>query len=190
MRPRTLQLKRLMRNDAGVITLEFALALPVLMTLFYGVVEITRYILIVQKVEKLAHAVADMTAQSRVATIATLDQVLSAGSDIMSPYTMTTNGVIFVTSLYRPAGTTSVPSVNWRYQGGGTLPTVTSQFGTIGATATMPSSFSFEERENVIAAEVYYQFSPLISTQFFGTTTIYRAAFYTPRLGELITPPV
>lgn len=183
------QLKRFRQSEQGLAVLEFALALPVLMTLFYGVVEVTRYILIVQKAEKLAHSVADMTAQSKIATVATLNQVLAAASDIMNPYAMTTNGKVFITSIYRAAGADSVATVNWRHQGGGSL-SEASQLGTIGSNATLPAAFTFDERENVIAAEVFYQFSPLISSQFFGTKTIYRAAFYTPRLGELITPPV
>ena len=56
--------------------------------------------------------------------------------------------------------------------------------------AVMPSGFTFDERENVIAAEVYYQFSPLVSSQFFGTTTIYRVAYYKPRFGALLTAPI
>lgn len=179
---------RLLRADGGVAVVEFALVLPILMTLFYGTVEVSRYILIAQKVEKLAHSVANVTAQEATATKATLDQVMAASSDIMNPYSMTTNGVIIISSLYRPAGSTSVASVNWRYQGGGSY-AATSQLGDVGATPTVPGGFTFDERENIIAAEVYYEFSPLISTDFFGTTTIYRAAFYKPRFGALLTAP-
>lgn len=179
---------RLRAEQQGIAMVEFALALPVLMTLFYGTVEVTRYVLITQKVEKLAHAVADMTAQSATATTATLDQVMAAASDIMNPYTMSSNGRIIISSLYRAAGETDA-TVSWRYEGGGTL-SATSTLGAVGATPVMPTAFTFEERENVIAGEVYYEFSPLISSQFFGTTTIYRIAFYKPRLGALVTAPV
>jgi len=116
-------LKSLWRHDHGVAVVEFGLMLPVLMTLFYASFEITRYILIVQKVEKLAHSVADVTAQSQVVTIASLDQVMSAASDIMSPFSLGTNGKVFVTSLYRAAGVANA-TVNWRYEGGGALPSV------------------------------------------------------------------
>lgn len=183
----SLMLRRLLRGEQGLAVVEFALILPVLMTLFYGAIEITRYILITQKVEKLAFTVADVTAQSQVVTNASLNQVLDATSDIMSPYAMTTNGRVMISSLYRAAGATSA-TVNWRYQGGGTL-TATSALGAVGSTPSMPAGFTFDERENVIAAEVFYQFSPLISNQFFGTKVIYRVAFYKPRLGALLTPP-
>lgn len=180
-------LKRFVCAEAGVAVVEFAIALPVLMTMLYGTIEVTRYILITQKVEKLAHTVSDVTAQSQTLTIANLDQVLAATSDIMEPYDMGSNGKVLITSLYRPADTANA-TVNWRYSGGGTL-SASSQLGAIGAVPSMPAGFTFEERENVIAAEVYFRFSPLISSQFFGTTTVYRVAFYKPRFGALLTPP-
>lgn len=179
---------RFARAQAGLAVVEFAIALPVLMTLFYGTIEVTRFILITQKVEKLAHTVSDVTAQSQTVTIASLDQVMAATSDIMDPYDMGSNGKVFVSSLYRAAGTSNA-TVNWRYTGGGTLSGVSSQLGSVGSTPSMPAGFTFDERENVIAAEVFFRFSPLISNQFFGTTTVYRVAFYKPRLGALITPP-
>jgi len=180
-------LRRLSLAQQGIAMVEFALVLPVLMTLFYGTIEVTRYILITQKVEKLAHSVADMTAQSQTATLATMNQVMAAASDIMSPYTMGVNGRIIISSLYRAPNTANA-TVNWQHTGGGTL-TAISQVGAVGATPSMQGGFTFEERENVISAEVYYRFSPLISTQFFGTTTIYRTAFYKPRFGALLTAP-
>ena len=181
-------LRRFWCAEAGIAVVEFGLVLPVLMTLFYGTVEVTRYILITQKVEKLAHAVADMTAQEQTATIVALNQVMAAGSDIMLPFSMANNsGTIFITAMYLAPNTT-IPLVMWRYQGGGTL-TATSKLGTVGGAATVPG-FTFDDRENLIAAEVYYKFSPLISSQFFGTTTVYRTAYYKPRLGALLTAPV
>ena len=192
MRIKNSQFGRTMQRFAlaqhGIAMVELALALPLLMTLFYGTVEVTRYVLITQKVEKLAHSVADMTAQSATASAASLNQVMAAASDIMSPYTVGSNGRIIISSLYRAPGTVD-PKINWRYEGGGTL-IAASALGLVAATPTMPSAFTFDERENIISAEVYYRFSPLISSQFFGTTTIYRVAFYKPRFGALLTAPV
>jgi Flp pilus assembly protein TadG len=178
---------RLRRNEGGIALVEFALVLPVLMTLFYGTIEVTRYILISQKVEKLAHSVADLTAQSAVTTTASLNQVMAAASDIMSPYSMTTNGKVIISSLYRPAGVANA-SINWRYEGGGSY-AASSMLGAVGDAPAMPAGFTFDERENVISAEVYYEFSPMISNQFFGTKTVYRVAFYKPRLGALLAAP-
>ncbi len=180
-------LKRFWQARAGMAMVEFGVALPVLMTMFYGSIEVTRYILITQKVEKLAHTVADVTAQSKTLTLANLDQLMAATDDIMKPFGTGATSRVLINSLYRAVGATSA-TINWRYAGGGSLD-VTSKLGEVTSIPVMPGNFTFNERENVIGTEVFYQFSPLISSQFFGTTTIYRAAFYKPRLGLLTTAP-
>lgn len=181
-------LHRFARAQAGMAIVEFGLLLPMLMTMFYGCIEVTRYILIVQKTEKLAHTVADVTAQSKTVTVTNQSQLFEATKDIMEPFSTGANSRILVSSLYRAPGS-SAATVNWRLSGGGTL-TAVSALGNVGATPVMPGGFTFNERENVIAAEVFYRFSPLISTRFFGTTTIYRSAFYKPRLGALTATPI
>ena len=180
-------LQHFVRSNRGLAVMEFALVLPVLILLFFGVVDVTRYILIVQKTEKLAHSVANVTAQSAVITQATLNQVMDASSDIMDPFATGANSRIIVSSLYRAAGAANA-TVSWQHQGGGTF-AGTSRLGAVGATPTMPTGFTFTERENVIAAEVYYQFSPLLPNVWFGTTVIYRSAYYTPRFGALTAAP-
>jgi Flp pilus assembly protein TadG len=40
------------KSEEGLALIEFAFAIPVLIILFIGVVELTRYVLIVQKIEK------------------------------------------------------------------------------------------------------------------------------------------
>lgn len=179
--------RRFTRHAAGMAMVEFALLLPLLMVMFYGCIEVTRYILIVQKTEKLAHTVADVAAQSKDLTATSLDQLLAATQDIMQPFGTGANSRILISSLYREAGDANA-RVNWCHRGGGTM-AVASAIGVQGAIPVMPGNFTFNERENVIAAEVYYQFSPLLSSQFFGTTTVYRSAFYKPRLGRLTTTP-
>lgn len=181
-------LKRFWRNEQAIAAVEFAIVLPVLITLFYGMIEVTRYILITQKVEKLAHSVADMAAQGEVAKTADLNQVMAAAADVMKPYELTTNSRIIISSLYREPGSNTLPKVNWRYEGGGTLH-ANSKLGLVGAKPTMPVTFTFTERENVIASEIYYEFSPLITNRFFGTKTVYRIAFYKPRFGALLNAP-
>lgn len=181
-------LYRFARAQSGIAMVEFAITMPVLLTMFYGCIEMTRYILIVQKTEKLAHTVADVVAQSKTVSNANLNQLMVATEDIMKPFGVGTNSRILISSLYRPPGTSSVATVNWRYSGGGTL-TATSNLGNVGSAPTMPGGFTFNERENVVGAEVFYRFSPLISTRFYGATTIYRSAFYKPRLGLLTTAP-
>lgn len=182
------------RDRRGVAITEFALVLPVLMTLLYGAIEITRYIFITQKVEKLAHTVADVTGQSDKVSITQLEQMMAATSDIMNPYGMGPNGRVFISSVYRKPGDANATIV-WQYPragstdtGGGSL-AASSALGAKGQVPVLPTGFSVDEREDVIVAEVFYRFSPLLTTRFFGTTTIYRSTFYKPRFGALLNEP-
>jgi hypothetical protein len=175
------------RHEGGIAVVEFALILPVLMMLFYGCIETTRYILVTQKAEKLAHTVADVTAQSATVSIANLDRLMEATNNIMEPFDFQQRGLVVISSLYRPQGEANA-RVNWRYSGGGTL-VAESAFGAVGTIPVMPAGFGFDERENVIAAEVFMRWAPLLSDQFFEPLTIYRQAFYKPRFGALTTPP-
>lgn len=182
-----IKLRQYIREEEGLAAVEFALMLPMLFTLFYGGMEMTRYILITQKVEKMAHAAADVTAQSRTVTNASLDQLMAATANIMEPFDVGANSRVVISSLYRGVGQASA-RVNWKYYGGGTMGQ-TGALGNVGDVPVMPSAFTFNERENLISAEVYYRFEPLLTDEFFGTTTIYRVAFYRPRLGLLTTAP-
>ncbi len=179
--------QRLCKNNNGMAIVEFAMMLPVLLTFFYGCVELTRYILIAQKVEKFAYTVADVSSQNQTLTLADITALLSASDDVMQPFTFGNSGKVFITSLYRPDG--AAAKVNWRYTSDSTL-AVSSTLGAVDAVPVMPGTFAFDNKENVIATEIYYQFTPLLTSQFFGTTTIYRAAFYKPRLGSLTTAPI
>ncbi len=181
---------RFLRNESGVALVEFAFAFPILIVLSYGVIELTRYILITQKVEKLAHSLADITAQSNSLTTADMNRIAEATAHVMDPYVTGSNSRVIVSSLYRTPGQASA-RVTWCYRGGGSLVS-TSRIGALNAIPTMPtgSGFTFNERENVISAEVFYRFSPIVTSRFFGTRTIYRAAFYRPRLGALSAAPV
>lgn len=171
----------------GLAVVEFALILPVLMMLFYGAVETTRFILVTQKAEKLAHTVADVTAQSTQVTTANLDQLMEATNDIMNPFAFRDRGRVIISSLYRAPNAANA-TVNWRYTGGGNL-AATSGIGPVGSAPVLDGAFTFEPRENVIAAEVFFRWEPLVSSQFLGTRMVYRQAFYKPRFGALTSNP-
>jgi TadE-like protein len=61
---RTSSMKGLLREDTrGVAAVEFALVLPAMVALFFGVLETTRAIRAAQKVDLVAHTIADLAAQ-------------------------------------------------------------------------------------------------------------------------------
>lgn len=174
------------RNERGNAAIEFAFLLPILFTMFMGVVETSNVILANQRTDKMASVVADLVTQYQTIATSDLDTILAATSDIMIPFPFGSRGLVIITSVYQAPGGT--PKVVWQYQGGGTLQNVNSNFGSTGFGSPLPSGFTLNDGETVIIAEVYYNYPPLISDMFVvGSNQLYKYAFYKPRIGALNT---
>jgi Flp pilus assembly protein TadG len=175
---------RFARAQEGIAVLEFALIMPVLIALFFGAVELTREIIISQKVEKVAVTVSDVVAQSSTVTTADLNQTLVAAEQLMLPYSFGASGYVIVTSVTKTGS--NQPTVNWQYTGGGTW-TKASKIGSTGGTASLPAGFTLNSGENIIVAEVFYNYAPMLSGLVLSASTIYKLSIYKPRLGDLMT---
>lgn len=62
-------LRNLRHNQSGIALLEFIITLPVLLALVFCMVEVTRYIWIVQKVDKAVYVLTDLVGQYQPATL-------------------------------------------------------------------------------------------------------------------------
>jgi len=181
-------LRRFRRCDYGVAYFEFALSAPVLALLLLGSVEVTRYVLITQKVEKTAITISDLAAQETTAKTSILNNDLIASQQVMLPYNFNNNGFVIISSVTQTGAQTAAnpPIINWQYAGGGTM-VETSQIGTVGQKATLPAGFTLNDKDNIIVTEVYYKFTPLLNNIILGPTNLYRMALFRPRLGVLTT---
>lgn len=178
----------LLRCQYGVAATEFAIALPFVLALMLGAFELSRYVIIHQKLEKVAYTVSDVVSQSDAITIAELNQAVRAAATIMEPTGFSPNGIVFISSVYKN-GVSAAPTVRWQYSGGGTL-VRTSRVGTLNGTATLPNGLTLNDKDNVIVSEVYYRYTPLLTGGLFVSPfDIYKVAIFKPRLGALTTPP-
>ncbi len=78
--------KRLARDRSGIAATEFAILVPIMLVLFFGVVEITNGITAYRKVEIMAHTLSDLTSQSVSVQDADLSNFFCASTGIMTPY--------------------------------------------------------------------------------------------------------
>lgn len=180
-------LKKLFKAQAGIAYVEFAITLPFLVMLFLGAVEITRYIIIIQKVEKVSVTISDLVAQSSTTTNADLAIIVQAASQVMRPFTFNSNAYVIISSVTKTG--TNTPKVNWQYTGGGTW-TQASGVGTTNNNATLPTGFTMVDKDNIIITEVYYNYTPLMGSvlhNVIGGGTLYKQAVFKPRLGDLTT---
>lgn len=121
--------KRLVGHQQGIALIEFAMVFPFFMLLILGGIEISRLILIHQKLEKAGYVLADVTSQFTAATaVPAAGQISHAEltnnvfpilSRIMSPYDNAADQVAILTSV-RKTGTSSM-EIAWQVAGGGTL---------------------------------------------------------------------
>lgn len=175
------------KSRRGMAALEFALALPIWMTLLLGCADGAYMMLVDQRVDRIAYTVTDIVTQSETVSKADLDNILLAAGQLMQPFTFGAQGVVIITSLYKPAG--QATQISWQYSGGGTLGR-NSKIGVFGQPPRMPGGLVLNDNENVIVAEVYYVFTPMfVNAGLLTSGDVYRVAIYKPRLSPLITPP-
>ena len=188
-------IQRIIRiGNAGVAMIEFAIVLPLLLIMLIGLIELTNYILLNQKLDKLASSMADFTTQGTTVSPATLNGFGLAVPQIMKPYTF--HGTVIFSSVANVTGLTlpvpvcpvvRVPCISWQYK---ILGGDASHIGTARGPATLPNSYPVQPNQNVIVAEAFLQYTPILSSSsnflpFFRPQTLYKVSVFKPRQGLL-----
>jgi Flp pilus assembly protein TadG len=80
-----------MRDRSGIAATEFALIVPIMLVLFFGVVEVTNGISAYRDVSIMAHTISDLTSQSKSVQDSDLTNFFSASTGIAYPYVTSTS---------------------------------------------------------------------------------------------------
>ncbi len=205
---------RFARHTQGVALIEFALVTPFLLLLMLGAVELTRYSLVILKVQKSAYLITDVIAQYPPATLERKAGEINVTEvqNVMNQYERLVGGdaskrVVILTSIDKlDAG---VPVIRWQQSGGGTLAndvrsvvTGSGPCGSCGASRLTRTSFGagydvsgMRPRENMVIGEVYYRYEPLLNPMLanlgfdFQARTVSRLQMMLPRNGNLYCLP-
>lgn len=175
-------LRRFRRNQRGSLLVETAFTLALISSVTLAGMEVARYALLHQKLERIAGSTGDLISQAPFLTQVDIDNVFDAITEIAKPFSMGTEGVVIISSVSYVDG--QPPIMNWQQTGGGSL-SAPSNIGTAGNDATMPTGFSLIPGETVIIAEVFFNFEPWMFPDVVKTGQIYKSAFFRPRLGTL-----
>jgi len=132
----------------GVVATEFALIAPVMITLFFGITEISDGLEAGTKVTAVASTAADLVAQEKVICDAEMNDVFAALNEIMFPYA-TNNMQIRISSVIDGGNNTA--KVAWSDARNMTARTVNSQVTGLPAGLVDPNG-------SVIFAEVTYNY--------------------------------
>ncbi len=79
-------LAALARDTHGVSAVEFALILPVMITMYIAMVEFSDALTVDRRVTAVASAASDLTAQTEEVTASSMDDIFTAATSIMLPY--------------------------------------------------------------------------------------------------------
>lgn len=91
-------LRRFARDRRGVAAVEFALILPVMLLLYYGMVETSQAVLANRRAGYLTTAVGDLVTQQAQVRSSDIDDIFDAGEAVLAPFS--TEGLsIRVTSI-------------------------------------------------------------------------------------------
>jgi hypothetical protein len=179
---------------SGAALIEFALALPILVALLVGTVEVSRFAILNLKLDKAANAMADFVAQGNIVRNRDLDTFANTIPQIMKPFSFT-GTIIFssVGSFTSAVGACRANSTNciaWQQK---RLGTGNSALGGQGSSnVPLPSGYIIPRGQDLIVAEIRYSYRPLLPITSSIITSlvpqsIYKIALHRPRQGALTT---
>jgi Flp pilus assembly protein TadG len=165
----------LRRDQRGVSAVEFAMLLPLMVTLYLGSVEVSQGVAINRKVTLTARTVADLASQVASVSNTDMTNLLNAAKAVIAPYP---DGPIKVTVTAVSIGADGVAKVAWSDTLGGTARAVNS-------TVSLPTALNVPNSQ-VIWGEVYYTYTPTIGYVVTGALNLFDQIYMRPRLSETV----
>ena len=162
-------------DERGVSAVEFAMLLPLMVTLYLGGVEVSDGIGIDRKVTLSARTVADLVAQTNSINNSGMTNVLNAGATVMAPYSSTKMTIIVSSVSIDAAGKATIA---WSDAKNTTARTVNS-------TVTLPTALNVPST-SLIWAEVQYSYTPQIGYVVTGTLALKDQIYMRPRLSDSV----
>ena len=169
------RLRGLAGDERGVSAVEFALVLPLMLTLYLGSVELSQGIGADRKVTLTARTVADLVSQVTSIGNSDMTNALNASAAVMAPFP-TGNLKVTVTSIKIDAN--GKATVDWSDTLNGTARAK-------GATMTLPAALAVAN-SSLILSEVQYAYKPVVGYVVSGTLTLKDLIYMRPRLSDSV----
>jgi len=165
----------LRRDQNGVSAVEFAMLLPLMVTLYLGAVEVSQAVSIHRKVTLTARTVADLASQVTSINNADMTNMLTAASAVIAPFA---SGELKVTVSAVSIDANGIARVTWSDTLNGTARAVNS-------TVALPSALNVPNSQ-LIWSEVHYNYLPTVGYVVTGALNLFDQIYMRPRLSESV----
>lgn len=175
-------LRRFGRANSGLAAVEFAFLLPVMLTMFFGVVEISQALSARTDVTNVAATVADLSAQASSLSTSDVSNIFNAAGAILYPFS-TDSAHITITSIVYDDVSKSLTEgkVAWSCSKNGTARGVNDS-------VTLPDGL-MTTGGSVIMAEITYSYASDTAKAITGPITMANTFYTKPRRVAQITGP-
>ena len=170
-------LRRFAHDKRGVSAVEFAMLLPLMITLYLGGVEVSQAVAVDRKVTLVARTLADLVAQATSVNSTDMTNILNAATAVVAPYSDTQaqgHGL-----ARRRSTRNGVAKVVWSDTQNGTARAVDS-------TVTLPAALKIANT-SLIWAKCPYAYTPTIGYVITGTMTLTDQIYMRPRLSDTVS---
>jgi Flp pilus assembly protein TadG len=169
------RISSLRRDQGGVSAIEFAMVLPLMITLYLGAVEISQGVAIQRKVTLTARTVADLASQTSSINNAEMTNLLNAASSVVTPFSAGQLSVR-VSAISIDAG--GIAKVTWS-------DALNSTQRAVNSTVTVPTALNVANTQ-LIWSEVTYTYTPALGNIITGTLNLFDQLYMRPRLSDTI----
>jgi Flp pilus assembly protein TadG len=160
---------RLAHDERGISAVEFALVLPLMLTLYLGCVEISDGIAADRKVSLTAATVANLVAQSTTISGTDMSNILDASAAIMQPYSTT---ALKVTVACLNIDSNKNVTVKW---------SATRNGSALSGSVSIPNDLKVPNTQ-LIYTTASYAYTPVVGYTFTGTLTLSQQMYMMPRI--------
>jgi len=169
------QLREFPHDERGISAVEFAMLLPLMVTLYLGGVEVSQAIAIDRKTTVVARSVGDLVAQTTEVSTTDMTSILAAATAIVAPYSDTKLKVT-VSSVKIDAQ--NVAKIAWSDTKNGTARAV-------GSTVTLPGALNTAGTW-LVWAEAEYEYTPAIGYVITGSMNLTDQIYMRPRQSDCV----
>ncbi|MGO4283530.1 TadE/TadG family type IV pilus assembly protein [Bosea sp. TAB14] len=163
-------------DTEGFALAEFALALPVMLVVYCGTVDVAQMVMANRKVTQLTLALADLSARRSPLPPDEIENIFNAAQAVLMPFD-SANISMVISSVVIDAG--GIAKVCWSNQRNG-------QALARGTTVTLPDSIRVPST-SVIMARASYTYTPMVGYVLTRTFTLGGDPIYTrPRSGQAV----